>query len=527
MMSIRAPRLNFRLPRRKNTAATQPDDPWRSGRSRWGIQNFRRGRDKRWHFSGQQPDETVKMVVRKHPLFLLKAALPALGSIAFLLVATALLADASLRAFHALWVGLEIVAGILVLIAFAWFAYKDLVVWWLETYIITNKRIIESRGLLQPTRQETPIEKVIQVGVHMEPLGIILSFGTVHVYLIGGDFLLRDVPDPKKVKDAIQGISDEIKAKKPREEEPPVPEDPKLATVLDTLAKKKDVPTLPDADAHYPPLPPGEIRRPRRTFGGILRIPCEVHYTSGEYTVMYLQRSRYVLYRNLALPVLLLLIILIAGFSTPALLPLMSIFALVLLILIGLIYTNYADDVFILSNRRIIDIERRLIIFYEARTETEYKNVRDTRVNVANIIQRLLDIGDLNIETPGSTPNIVFSNIDHPFVIQDKLQEIMTIKGKADEVEKENKSRKELNKWFSNVVTALEEKVQSVGVPNLQNLDFWSAVDIASEFGLRVVVIGEEAVNSGHAPGVVTQQSPPPGTLMGNGGEVQGLLSRR
>jgi membrane protein YdbS with pleckstrin-like domain len=524
MMSIRAPRLNFRLPRRKNTAAAQPDDLWRTRRSRWGIKNFHRGRDKQWHFSGQQPDETVKMLVRKHPLFLLKAALPLLGSIAFLLVATALMADASLSAFHPLWVGLEIVASILVLIAFAWFAYKDFVVWWLETYIITNKRIIGSRGLLQPKRQETPIEKVIQVDLHMEPLGIMLSFGTVHVYLVGGDFKLEDVPNPRKVKDAIQGISDEIKAKKPSEE-PPVPEDPKLATVLGTLAQKKEVPKLPDADAHYPPLPPGEPRRPRRTFGGILRIPCEVHYSPGEYSVMYLQRSRYVLYRNLALPVLLLVIILFAGFSSPVLLPLISIFALVLLILIGLIYTNYADDVFILSTRRIIDIERRLIIFYEARTETEYKNVRDTRVDVANILRRLLDIGNLFIETPGSTPNIVFSNIDHPFDIQDKLQEIMTYKEKADEAEKENKSRKELNKWFSTIVTVLEEKVQNVGVPNLQNLDFWSAVDVASEFGLRVVVMGEEAVNSGHAPGVVIQQSPPPGTLS-NGGEIQVLLSR-
>src|SRR5205807_4109451 len=121
MMSIRAPRLNFRLPGRRNTASTQPDDPWRSGRARWGIQNFRRGRDRQWHFSGQQKDEKVIMVVRKHPLFLLKAALPALGSFAFLLVTTALMADTSLRAFHPLWVGLEIMASILVLVTFVWF----------------------------------------------------------------------------------------------------------------------------------------------------------------------------------------------------------------------------------------------------------------------------------------------------------------------------------------------------------------------------------------------------------------------
>lgn len=528
MMSIRTPRLSFKLPKRKTDPTTaQEDDPWRSGRSRWGIQNFRRGRDKQWHFSGQQKDEEVKMVVRKHPLFLLKAALPVLGSIVLLLVSTTLTANVSLRLFHPLFVGVQIVAGFLILITAVWFLYKDFVVWWVETYIITNKRIIDSRGLLQPTRQETPVEKVTQLGVDIDPLGILLSFGTVHVYLTGGDFFLKDIPNPKKVKDAIQGISDEIKAKKPREEKLPVPEDPKLAQVLGELAKKKEVPVLPDADANYPPLPPGEILRPRRTFGGILRIPCEVHYSSGEYTVMYLQRSRYVLYRNLALPTILLLIILPAGFSTSALLPIISIFALVLLIIMALIWTNYVDDVFILTNRRIIDIERRLIIFYEARTETEYKIVRDTRVKVANILQRLLDIGDLYIETPGNNPDIVFSNIDHPFVIQDKLQEIKMQKDKADEVKKENSSKEEFNKWFSKIVTVLEEKVQSIGAPNLQNMDFWSAADVASEFGLRLIVVGEAAGHAGQPPGVVIQQSPPPGTMMQQGAEIQVLLSRR
>jgi hypothetical protein len=44
----------------------------------------------------------------------------------------------------------------------------------------------------------------------------------------------------------------------------------------------------------------------------------------------------------------------------------------------------------------------------------EYKNIRDTKARVANILQRLLDIGDLFIEAPGSTPDIEITNIDHP-----------------------------------------------------------------------------------------------------------------
>src|SRR6266852_7659336 len=174
-MSIRAPRLNFRLPRRKNTAATLPDDPWRSGRSRWGIQNFRRGRDKRWHFSGQGKDEIVKVVERKHWLFLIKPALPLLGSVILLFVVLAL--HTRVPALRPLWIILEVATGLLIAGTAIWFLYKDFVVWWLETYIVTDKRIINSRGLLEPTRQETPLEKINQAGVDLDNLlGFIFKF---------------------------------------------------------------------------------------------------------------------------------------------------------------------------------------------------------------------------------------------------------------------------------------------------------------------------------------------------------------
>src|SRR5205807_888511 len=227
-----------------------------------------------------------------------------------------------------------------------------------------NKRIINSRGLLEPTRQQTPIEKVQQVGLDIDKiLGLLLGFGTLHVYLSGGNFYLRDVPNPRGVRDALLGITEEHQAKQTKEAQPPVPKDDEMATLLEALGQPKPVPTLPNADENLPPLRTADrFIGPRRTFGGFLRIPCNVRYLSGEHTVKYVQRSLYVLWRNLLIPILLLLVTLplaVAGlqigFVSASLQPYwwfgMGLIAVAILISIGLIYMNYVDDVYILTNK--------------------------------------------------------------------------------------------------------------------------------------------------------------------------------
>src|SRR5713226_3516881 len=119
-MSTRITRL---LRRNKPVAPPQDEDPWRSGRSRWGLQSFRRGQDRKWHFSGQGKDETVKMVVRKHWITLLKPALAPIGLVIFLFVVLAL--HMRFPLLHPLWVGMEFVIVVLTVATVIWFLYKD------------------------------------------------------------------------------------------------------------------------------------------------------------------------------------------------------------------------------------------------------------------------------------------------------------------------------------------------------------------------------------------------------------------
>jgi hypothetical protein len=527
-----------------NKAASQ--ERWRSGRPRWDLLRFWQGRNREWHFSGQEEGEEVRLVVRRHWWFLVQPALPLIGcTLALFLLIWAAIVYPAVGAF---WYLLEGAAFVGMLITGGWFAYKDLVAWWYETYIITSKRIINARGLLEPTRQQTGIEKVQQVGLDVNRvLGLFLGFGTIHVYLTGGDFYIRDVPNPSRVRDAIVGIKDQIASTKKKDEPAPKPQDPEIVAVLEKLAKEKPVPKLPDADENLPPLRNAErFRGPRRTFGGILRVPCNVRYVSGEYTVKYIQRSQYVLLRNMSLPLLLLVLV----FPVTILLPSLgyvpevvlgywwvgSIFVIAaLLISMGLIYSNYVDDVYILTNRRVIDIQRFFIFFFEKHQETEYKTIRDVKVKVGSVIERFLDVGDVFIETPGNSPDIVLSKVDHPFVLQDEISGIRTHKEKADAASKENNEKKNLHNWFSQVIIELEKAATtrghninlSKGAPDLRDEDLLEAMTHAQEYGLNVVVSGEAIDNPHIPPGRVVQQNPPPGTVMEQGSKIEVVLSRR
>src|ERR1051326_2434482 len=129
--------------KKATTAPTQPEDMWRSGRSRFGIRQLRQGRDRRWRFAGQQPGEEVRLVVRKHWWFLVLPGLPFLGACALFLFS--IYAATAFPIDQRVLVVFNIVAFLLVIGTGLWFAYKDLINWWFETYIITNKRIINSR----------------------------------------------------------------------------------------------------------------------------------------------------------------------------------------------------------------------------------------------------------------------------------------------------------------------------------------------------------------------------------------------
>lgn len=496
----------------------QQDDPWTPRRTQGGFRHVRRvgtGRSRHWEFKGQQPDEVVKTVLRKHVWFLFTPALPLIGSIVGLIIIGVL--SANYPGAGSLWSLLEVAFAILILITGVFFLYNDLALWWVETNIITNKRILVWKGLIIPSRQEAPIENVVQVGVEQKTLlSLVLSYGDVRLNLVGGKGLdLEKVPAPKKVRDLFNKVSDEVKRSKPPKEPHPLPETPALLEVLEKLSKNEPLPPLPDADAKYqhlrrPDRPPG----PLRTFGGPLRLPCDVTYTTGEKTVLYIQRSKSVLVVRLILPVLLLLGLIVSMFYFTTFELYLAIAALITLLVIGYSIINYIDDVFILTTKRIIDIDRKFLFFNEEHISTDYSQIKDVTVDVGNPLFLALDVGTVIVQTPGTNPNIEISPADHPFAIQDIIIAVKGYKDKVDKINDRNDRKNQLNEWFGTVLATMEKNVLGRGVPNLQTLDLFAAAERAKAFGMKVVPVGEDPSYPNIAPGHIVSQNPIPGTMV-------------
>jgi membrane protein YdbS with pleckstrin-like domain len=518
----------------KNASTTADQRPKR--RSLFGMHQLRRGRDRKWHFYGQEPDETVRLVVREYWLFLLRPALPLILSILALAIPQWL---ATLFPFlGSIWWFLDGVIFLFVLVLGVRFVYYDLVVWLNKIYVITNKRVVSYEGFLQPKRQVTPLEKIQQIGIEFEqPWGYLLGYGAIYLYLTGGILKIKHVKDPRKIRDAIKGVTKEFKEKTKK---PPIPKpkDPVIADTLEKLAKPKELPKLENEDEqrYGPPRDPAARLGPRRTFGSFLHIPNDVTYTSDEQTVKYVQRSRWVLAAREALPFTLLLLVLLITFvwSSTNTLPgvgwrlwqYLVYFAVPALFLwIFIVWVNYVDDVYILTNKRIIDIERRYVIFAQERIEIEYKAIKDIKVKMPNVIGILFNIGNVYVETPGTNPDIIFYEVNDPFALQDKINEISSFQEKAKKIKDENEQKKTLDEWLGTVFANFENTVETMGIPDLMGQDLSTAIAIAEEYQMELVILPLPTVSKEISPGRIAFQNPPKGTLMRKGGKIVVALS--
>jgi membrane protein YdbS with pleckstrin-like domain len=463
-------------------------------------------------FRGQQPNETTLFVVRKHWIFLLLPGLPALLTLSAL-AALLLIHTTNLR-LGALYFLIEVLLGLVGLLFLLKWLVADLSNWVFDIYVLTTRRIVEAKGFFNPDRLEAPLDRIQQMQVMRDNLfQYLINYGNVELTTAGaqGTFNLERVARPTEIADRIREAARQYGGGPKAPPTPIEPHDPALRQALDDVA---------------PPVvvtPPHGI--PQRTFGGLLHRPADVRLLPGEAVLDYIYRHWFVLVRREIPPALVVLVSLaVTAFGALLRGPWWLLGALGLLagvIYGGLVYLNYADDVFILTSQRIIDIDRFVFFFFEGRKQAEYGRVQNAQVKVESLVGRVLNYGNLMVETAGRLPNIEMSDIPNPFVVQDKIFGYISAAKERDAVATLNRQRQDQRKLLAAAFNAV-----LIEVPDLRRLGYVEALAAAQGAGLRLQVQGERRA-PGVPPGLVLEQVPGPGATALHDGEVHVILSGR
>lgn len=467
-----------------------------------------------------EPDEEIVFAIRQSPLAPVAALWPiAIGFIGWAMLNAMSEAVANLPAPTIVQYGILVLSAAL---AARWLV-RDALGWYVCWYILTDRRLIVSRGILRRLRYEASIARIQTI--HFErpnPVANTLHIGDVQVLTASstGAIWLRGVRNPEDVAYTItlvqQGKLGKHEEGDSNASASPL-DSPTVRAAIDTLLIAEDS----DDEGE-------ELERSDILLGGVMRRPIDLALLPGERVLDRLYRHWFVLMLRLAPPFsvgvaiifALALLRALVNLQSPVIWSLMVIVGLVAFVWDLLIVSNYIDDVFILTNQRIIDVDREYFIFAEARRETLYRSVQDVEINIP-LLGRFFGYGHLHVETAGRAPNIDMQNMGNPRETQERIFALINADKERRDAAERKSQRKEIHSSLETVLTAL-----MLATPDVRGLPVTVAATRLRAAGLGMVVAGERPSRR-IAPGSVLAQTPGPGATALRGAEVALTLSRR
>lgn len=89
-------------------------------------------------------------------------------------------------------------------------------------------------------------------------------------------------------------------------------------------------------------------------------------------------------------------------------------------IYIFFVWIEYYLDVFIISDKKIVNVEQKGLFIREV-SELKYERIQDVAVEVKGLIPTMLNYGDLYIQTAGEKERFVFRAMADPYAIKNLI----------------------------------------------------------------------------------------------------------
>ncbi len=186
-------------------------------------------------------NERIVIITRQHWVTL-AGTLLVNGFVAALLVTVALILTLIPPAMLFAWVPLVLLLFPVIR------AMVDVILWWNEQYVVTNRRVIQLEGVIKKNTTDSSLEKINDVKLVQSALGRILGYGDLEIMTASeiGVNLLQRIADPIRFKTEMlnqkEGMGEmdafESKARALTAEPPSAGDVPELIAELDELRKK-------------------------------------------------------------------------------------------------------------------------------------------------------------------------------------------------------------------------------------------------------------------------------------------------
>jgi len=104
-----------------------------------------------------------------------------------------------------------------------------------------------------------------------------------------------------------------------------------------------------------------------------------------------------------------------------------NLFALITWIFFFLLWIDYYFDVWIITNKRVVNVEQKGLFNREV-SELELERIQDITTDVKGVIPTFLNYGDVYVQTAGKTERFDFADVPDPYGIKDIIMNLQKAK---------------------------------------------------------------------------------------------------
>jgi len=402
-------------------------------------------------YGWEDPDESVVLSMHKHAIFLLNnLLLPA-----FLV----LLDVAAFGYWYAISASIvPLIIGVLLLLPPLGFAGYLILDHYNDDYIVTNKRVVHEERIpfLRESRVEAPLRTIQDIQESQEGLlAQMYDFGDLIIETAGerGHIVFREIPDPEETRNIIFEQIQRARATSRAQE---------LRNIRSAMHEHFGIkPEQEEEEGEE--VTEGEDQPEKKARYGLRRL-LRSSLEAASYFFPSLRQEQgdtitwrkhwIALLKPIALPTLLgvlstVFAVLVLSFFNW--LPVLILYGLAMVFIIPWWLWNFDDwrnDVYQVTQTRIIDVERLPFYLREQRREASLGKIQNINLEVPGFFGKVLNYGSVRIETAGSGA-FTFPYVHKPYQVQAEIFSRVEKFQERQEKAETARRRDQLLDWFS------------------------------------------------------------------------------